>query len=233
MCFSYVPGRPLIRDFTLEVKPGTRVAIVGPTGCGKTTMINLLMRFYDVDAGTIAIDGHDIRDVTRKSLRSSFGMVLQETWVKSATVRENLKLGRPDATDEQVKAAARAAFADEFIERLPHGYDTMLNGEEASISAGQRQLLCIARAMLANAPMLILDEATSNIDTRTEVKVQKAFERLMEGRTSFIVAHRLSTIVGADVIVAMRDGRIVETGTHDELLARGGFYASLYESQFS
>lgn len=233
VCFSYVPGRPLIRDFTLEVRPGTRVAIVGPTGCGKTTMINLLMRFYDVDAGTIAIDGHDIRDVTRKSLRSSFGMVLQETWVKSATVRENLTLGRPDATDEQVKAAARAAFADGFIERLPHGYDTMLNGEEASISAGQRQLLCIARAMLADAPMLILDEATSNIDTRTEVKVQKAFERLMEGRTSFIVAHRLSTIVGADVIVAMRDGRIVETGTHDELLARGGFYASLYESQFS
>lgn len=233
VCFSYTPGRPLIRDFTLEVRPGTRVAIVGPTGCGKTTMINLLMRFYDVDAGTIAIDGHDIRDVTRKSLRSSFGMVLQETWVKSATVRENLTLGRPDATDEQVKAAARAAFADEFIERLPHGYDTMLNGEEASISAGQRQLLCIARAMLADAPMLILDEATSNIDTRTEVKVQKAFERLMEGRTSFIVAHRLSTIVGADVIVAMRDGRIVETGTHDELLARGGFYASLYESQFS
>lgn len=233
VCFSYVPGRPLIRDFTLEVRPGTRVAIVGPTGCGKTTMINLLMRFYDVDAGTIAIDGHDIRDVTRKSLRSSFGMVLQETWVKSATVRENLTLGRPDATDEQVKAAARAAFADEFIERLPHGYDTMLNGEEASISAGQRQLLCIARAMLADAPMLILDEATSNIDTRTEVKVQKAFERLMEGRTSFIVAHRLSTIVGSDVIVAMRDGRIVETGTHDELLARGGFYASLYESQFS
>ena len=233
VCFSYVPGRPLIRDFTLGVRPGTRVAIVGPTGCGKTTMINLLMRFYDVDAGTIAIDGHDIRDVTRKSLRSSFGMVLQETWVKSATVRENLTLGRPDATDEQVKAAARAAFADEFIERLPHGYDTMLNGEEASISAGQRQLLCIARAMLADAPMLILDEATSNIDTRTEVKVQKAFERLMEGRTSFIVAHRLSTIAGADVIVAMRDGRIVETGTHDELLARGGFYASLYESQFS
>ena len=233
VCFSYVPGRPLIRDFTLEVRPGTRVAIVGPTGCGKTTMINLLMRFYDVDAGTIAIDGHDIRDVTRKSLRSSFGMVLQETWVKSATVRENLTLGRPDATDEQVKAAARAAFADEFIERLPHGYDTMLSGEEASISSGQRQLLCIARAMLADAPMLILDEATSNIDTRTEVKVQKAFERLMEGRTSFIVAHRLSTIVGADVIVAMRDGRIVETGTHDELLARGGFYASLYESQFS
>lgn len=233
VCFSYTPGRPLIRDFTLEVRPGTRVAIVGPTGCGKTTMINLLMRFYDVDAGTIAIDGHDIRDVTRKSLRSSFGMVLQETWVKSATVRENLTLGRPDATDEQVKAAARAAFADEFIERLPHGYDTMLNGEEASISSGQRQLLCIARAMLADAPMLILDEATSNIDTRTEVKVQKAFERLMEGRTSFIVAHRLSTIVGADVIVAMRDGRIVETGTHDELLARGGFYASLYESQFS
>ncbi len=233
VCFSYAADRPLIRNFTLDVRPGMRAAIVGPTGCGKTTMINLLMRFYDVDCGSITVDGHDIRDVTRASLRASFGMVLQETWVKSATVGENLRLGRPEATDAEVRQAARAAFADEFIERLPHGYDTLLNGEEASISAGQRQLLCIARAMLADAPMLILDEATSNIDTRTEAKVQAAFERLMEGRTSFIVAHRLSTIVGADVIVAMRDGKIVETGTHAELLARGGFYASLYESQFS
>lgn len=233
VCFSYAADHPLIRNFTLDVRPGMRVAIVGPTGCGKTTMINLLMRFYDVDCGSITVDGHDIRDVTRASLRASFGMVLQETWVKSATVGENLRLGRPEATDAEVRQAARAAFADEFIERLPHGYDTRLNGEEASISAGQRQLLCIARAMLADAPMLILDEATSNIDTRTEAKVQAAFERLMEGRTSFIVAHRLSTIVGADVIVAMRDGKIVETGTHAELLARGGFYASLYESQFS
>ena len=233
VCFSYVPERPLIRHFSLDVKPGSRVAIVGPTGCGKTTMINLLMRFYDVGSGSISVDGHDVRDVTRRSLRASFGMVLQETWLKSATVRENLLLGRPDATEDEMRAAARAAFADEFIERLPHGYDTLLNGEEASISSGQRQLLCIARAMLAGAPMLILDEATSNIDTRTEAMVQKAFERLMEGRTSFVVAHRLSTIVGADVIVAMRDGMIVERGTHEELLAKGGFYAYLYESQFS
>lgn len=233
VCFSYTPDHPLIRDFSLEVRPGMRVAIVGPTGCGKTTMINLLMRFYDVDSGPIRIDGHDVRDLTRRSLRASFGMVLQDTWVKSATVRDNLTLGRPEATDDQVREAARAAFADEFIERLPRGYDTMLGGEESTISAGQRQLLCIARAMLADAPMLILDEATSNIDTRTEVKVQAAFERLMEGRTSFVVAHRLSTIVGADLIVAMRDGRIVETGSHAELLARGGFYAHLYDSQFS
>lgn len=231
--FSYVPERPLIEDFCLHVEPGMRVAIVGPTGCGKTTMINLLMRFYDVNAGSISVDGHDIAHVTRKSLRASYGMVLQETWVKSATVAENLSLGRPDATLEEIRAAAKAAFADEFILRLPHGYDTVLNGEEASISAGQRQLLCIARAMLAQAPMLILDEATSNIDTRTEVKVQEAFERLMEGRTSFVVAHRLSTIRNSDVIVCMKDGHIMETGTHDELLARGGFYASLYQSQFS
>ena len=230
--FSYVPGHPLIRDFELHVRPGERVAIVGPTGCGKTTLINLLMRFYDVDSGSISVDGRDVRSVTRRSLRAAWGMVLQETWVKSASVRDNIALGRPDASDEEVRAAARAAFANEFIERMPHGYDTVLGGEEAAVSAGQRQLLCIARAMLADAPMLILDEATSSIDTRTEVKVQAAFSRLMEGRTSFVVAHRLSTVRDADLIAAMRDGRIVETGTHDELLARGGFYASLYRSQF-
>ena len=230
--FSYVPGHPLIRDFELHVRPGERVAIVGPTGCGKTTLINLLMRFYDVDSGSISVDGRDVRSVTRRSLRAAWGMVLQETWVKSASVRDNIALGRPDASDEEVRAAARAAFANEFIERMSHGYDTVLGGEEAAVSAGQRQLLCIARAMLADAPMLILDEATSNIDTRTEVKVQAAFSRLMEGRTSFVVAHRLSTVRDADLIAAMRDGRIVETGTHDELLAKGGFYASLYRSQF-
>lgn len=232
VCFSYVPDRPLIQHFSLEARPGMRVAIVGPTGCGKTTLINLLMRFYDVDSGQILVDGHDVRDVTRASLRASYGMVLQETWVKCASVRDNIALGKPDATDEDVRRAAEDAFADEFIARLPNGYDTVLDGEEASISAGQRQLLCIARAMLACAPMLILDEATSNIDTRTEVKVQAAFERLMKGRTSFVVAHRLSTIRNADAIVAMRDGHVVELGTHDELLAKGGFYASLYRSQF-
>ncbi len=231
--FSYVEGTPLIEDFSLHVKPGMRVAIVGPTGCGKTTMINLLMRFYDVKSGSISVDGHDIRNVTRKSLRESYGMVLQETWVKSATVYENLCLGKPGASLDEVRGAAKAAFADEFIMRLPKGYDTKLGGEQSSISAGQRQLLCIARAMLAGAPMLILDEATSNIDTRTEAKVQQAFERLMEGRTSFVVAHRLSTVRSADAIVAMKDGHIVEVGTHDELLAKGGFYANLYQSQFS
>ena len=230
--FSYVPDRPLIEGFTLHARPGERVAIVGPTGCGKTTLINLLMRFYDVDGGSICVDGHDVREVTRASLRKSWGMVLQETWVKSASVRDNIALGRPDATDKEVRAVARAAFADEFIEGLPEGYDTVLGGEDSSISAGQRQLLCIARAMLANAPMLILDEATSNIDTRTEVKVQAAFERLMRGRTSFVVAHRLSTVRDADKIVAMRDGHVVEVGAHEELLARDGFYASLYRSQF-
>ena len=230
--FSYVPGHPLIRDFELHVRPGERVAIVGPTGCGKTTLINLLMRFYDVDSGSISVDGRDVRSVTRRSLRAAWGMVLQETWVKSASVRDNIALGRPDASDEEVRAAARAAFANEFIERMPHGYDTVLGGEEAAVSAGQRQLLCIARAMLADAPMLILDEATSNIDTRTEVKVQAAFSRLMEGRTSFVVAHRLSTVRDADLIAAMCGGRIVEAGNHDELLAKGGFYASLYRSQF-
>ena len=233
VAFSYTPDRPLIERFSLSVRPGMRVAIVGPTGCGKSTMINLLMRFYDVDAGQILVDGHDVRDITRASLRAAYGMVLQETWVKSATVADNLRLGASDATDEEVRQATKAAFAHDFIMRLPHGYDTVLGGDQSSISAGQRQLLCIARAMLANAPMLILDEATSNIDTRTEILVQRAFERLMEGRTSFVVAHRLSTIVGADLIVAMKDGRIVETGTHEQLLAAHGFYASLYESQFS
>ena len=230
--FSYEPMRPLIQDLSLEAKPGMRIAIVGPTGCGKTTLVNLLMRFYDVDSGSIAIDGHDVRDVTRASLRAAYGMVLQETWLRSTTVRENLALGRPNATLEEVHAAATSAFADEFITKLPHGYETVLDGEEAALSAGQRQLLCIARVMLAGAPMLILDEATSSIDTRTEAKVQAAFERLMTGRTSFVVAHRLSTIQAADLIVAMRDGRIVERGTHSELLAKNGFYASLYHSQF-
>lgn len=231
--FSYASPRPLITDFNLTVKPGMRIAIVGPTGCGKTTLINLLMRFYDVDSGSICVDDHDIRSVTRASLRASFGMVLQDTWIKSASVRDNITLGAPHATDDEVRAAAKEAFADEFITRLPHGYDTQLNGEEASISAGQRQLLCIARALLAAAPMLILDEATSNIDTRTEVKVQAAFEHLMRGRTSFVVAHRLSTIRTADLIVAMQDGHIVEMGTHEQLLAAHGFYAHLYESQFA
>lgn len=231
--FSYVPNRPLIRDFDLAVEPGQRVAIVGPTGCGKTTLINLLMRFYDVDAGSILVDGHDVREVTRDSLRAAFGMVLQETWIKGATVRENIAFARPEATLEEVRDAARKAYADDFVMRLPKGYDTELEGEQASISAGQRQLLCIARVMLASPAILILDEATSNIDTRTEVRVQHAFDALMSGRTSFVVAHRLSTIRHADLIVAMRDGRIVERGTHEELLARGGFYANLYNSQFS
>lgn len=231
--FSYTPEKPLIEDYSLSVKPGMRVAIVGPTGCGKTTMINLLMRFYDVTSGSICIDGHDISKVTRASLRNAWAMVLQETWVKNATVAQNIALAKPDATREEIIEAAKAAYADEFIRRLPEGYDTMLDGGESSISAGQRQLLCIARAMLADSPMLILDEATSNIDTRTEVKVQKAFAKLMEGRTSFVVAHRLSTVRESDIIVAMRDGHIVETGTHEELLAQKGFYASLYNSQFS
>lgn len=233
VCFSYTPDKPLIEDYSLSVKAGMRVAIVGPTGCGKTTMINLLMRFYDVNSGSISIDGTNIAHATRASLRNAWAMVLQETWVKSATVAENIALAKPDATREEIQAAAKAAYADEFIKRLPQGYDTKLDGGESSISAGQRQLLCIARAMLADSPMLILDEATSNIDTRTEVKVQAAFNKLMEGRTSFVVAHRLSTIREADIIVAMRDGHIVETGTHKELLAKNGFYASLYNSQFS
>ena len=232
VAFSYTPERELIRDLSLRVRPGERVAIVGPTGCGKTTIINLLMRFYDPDEGAIIVDGAELRTVTRASLRRSYGMVLQDTWLRAGTVRENLLLGRPDATDAELKAAAEAAHADGFIRRLPEGYDTVLPEDGGSLSQGQRQLLCITRVMLCQPPMLILDEATSSIDTRTELKIQAAFERLMEGRTSFVVAHRLSTVRGADAILVMRDGRIVEQGTHRELLARGGFYAQLYNSQF-
>jgi len=233
VCFSYVPERPLIRDFCLRVRPGERIAIVGPTGCGKTTMINLLMRFYDPDSGTIAVEGTDTRALTRRSLRKSYGMVLQETWLKSASIRENIKMGRPAASDAEMIASARAAHADGFIRRLPNGYDTVIGEDGGSLSQGQKQLLCIARVMLCLPPMLILDEATSSIDTRTEMQIQEAFDRMMRGRTSFIVAHRLSTIREADVILVMRDGNVVEQGTHDELLARGGFYAHLYNSQFA
>ncbi len=231
--FRYVPERPLIERFSLDVRPGRRIAIVGPTGCGKTTLINLLMRFYDVDAGTITVDGHDVRGVTRHSLRRSWGMVLQETWLRAGTVRENIAFGRPDAAEEEIVAAAKAAHADSFIRRLPQGYDTVITGDGEGISQGQKQLLCIARVMLCLPPMLILDEATSSIDTRTEVRIQAAFARMMQGRTSFIVAHRLSTIREADVILVMRDGHIVEQGSHETLMAQGGFYASLYSSQFS
>jgi len=231
--FSYVPERELIRDFNLVVKPGQRVAIVGPTGCGKTTVINLLMRFYDVDGGSILVEGKDIRTVTRKSLRSAYGMVLQDTWLKTGTILENIAFGRPDATKEEIVAAAKAAFAHGFITRLPNGYDTVISEDGGSLSAGQRQLLCIARVMLCLPPMLILDEATSSIDTRTELKIQQAFDSMMKGRTSFVVAHRLSTIREADVILVMREGRIVEQGRHDELLQKGGFYAKLYNSQFA
>ena len=230
--FSYVPERPLIENMTLRVKPGQKVAIVGPTGCGKTTLINLLMRFYDVNSGAILIDGTDVRSITRKSLRGSFGMVLQETWIKKGTVRDNIAMGNPSATDEEIIAAAKASHAHSFIRRLPKGYDTVI-GDDDGLSEGQRQLLCIARVMLRRPPMLILDEATSSIDTRTEITVQDAFLRLMEGRTSFIVAHRLSTIKEADVILVMKDGHIIETGTHSELLDKGGFYLHLYESQFA
>ena len=222
----------LAEDLDLSVRPGERVAIVGPTGCGKTTLINLLMRFYDVKGGSIAVDGSDIRTVTRQSLRHQYGMVLQDTWLKSGTVRENIRLAKPDAADEEVETAAKKAHADSFIRRLPNGYDTMLSDTGGALSAGQRQLLCIARVMLCLPPMLILDEATSSIDTRTEVKIQQAFDEMMQGRTSFVVAHRLSTIREADVILVMRDGHIVEQGKHDELLARNGFYAKLYHSQF-
>ena len=230
--FRYLPDRPLIEDLNLDVKPGQRIAIVGPTGCGKTTLINLLMRFYDVNGGSITVSGDDIRNVTRASLRGSYGMVLQDTWLRAGTVRENIAYGKPDATDEEIVAAARAAHADSFIRRLPDGYDTVIAEDGGNISQGQKQLLCIARVMLCLPPMLILDEATSSIDTRTEVRIQAAFARMMQGRTSFIVAHRLSTIREADVILVMKDGHIVEQGSHDELLAANGFYAKLYNSQF-
>ena len=231
--FSYSRDRKLIEDLNLDVKPGQRIAIVGPTGCGKTTIINLLMRFYDVDGGSISVEGTDIRDVTRKSLRTSYGMVLQETWLKQGTIRDNIIVGKPDATDEEVIAAAKASHAHSFIRRLPEGYDTVISEDGGSLSQGQKQLLCITRVMLCLPPMLILDEATSSIDTRTEIRIQKAFATMMEGRTSFIVAHRLSTIQNADVILVMKDGHIIEQGNHEELLARKGFYAELYNSQFT
>ena len=230
--FSYVPDRKLIEHFNLSVKPGERVAIVGPTGCGKTTMINLLMRFYDVDAGKICVSGTDIRDISRISLRRSYGMVLQDTWLKSGTIYENIAYGRPDATKEQVIEAAKAAHAHSFIKRLPDGYDTVISEDGGNISQGQKQLLCIARVMLCLPPMLILDEATSSIDTRTEIKIQQAFANMMKGRTSFIVAHRLSTIREADIILVMDSGKVIEQGTHEELLAEKGFYAKLYNSQY-
>ena len=231
--FSYVPEKPLITDFNLSVKPGQRVAIVGPTGCGKTTVINLLMRFYDVKKGKICVDGADIRDVTRESLRANYGMVLQETWLKSGTVRENIIMGKPDATEEEIIAAAKASHAHSFIKRLPDGYDTVIGEDGGSLSQGQKQLLCITRVMLCLPPMLILDEATSSIDTRTEIKIQQAFATMMQGRTSFIVAHRLSTIREADVILVMKDGNIIEQGNHETLLKQNGFYAKLYNSQFA
>ena len=231
--FRYVPDKPLIRDFNLHVKTGQRVAIVGPTGCGKTTVINLLMRFYDVNEGAIRVDGTDIRDYTRGSLRTNYGMVLQETWLRAGTIRDNLCMGKPDATEEEMIQAAKAAHAHSFIKRLPKGYDTMITEDGGSLSQGQKQLLCIARVMLCLPPMLILDEATSSIDTRTELKIQNAFAKMMQGRTSFIVAHRLSTIKEADVILVMRDGNIIEQGNHETLLAKKGFYAELYNSQFA
>lgn len=231
--FSYRPGQRLIENFNLKVEPGRRVALVGPTGCGKTTVINLLMRFYDVNSGSIRVDGRDIRDLTRKSLRANYGMVLQDTWLKNGTVRENIAYGKPDAAPEEVEVAARAAHAHSFIKRLPQGYDTLVGEELGGLSQGQKQLLCIARVMLSLPPMLILDEATSSIDTRTEVRIQGAFAKMMQGRTSFIVAHRLSTIKDADIILVMRDGHIIEQGSHQELLEKGGFYAELYNSQFS
>ncbi len=231
--FSYVPDRKLIEGLNLSVQPGQRIAIVGPTGCGKTTIINLLMRFYDVNGGSIKVEGKDIRDVTRNSLRSSYGMVLQETWLKSGTIRDNIVMGKPDATDEEVIAAAKASHAHSFIKRLPQGYDTVITEDGGNLSQGQKQLLCITRVMLCLPPMLILDEATSSIDTRTEIKIQEAFARMMKGRTSFIVAHRLSTIREADVILVMKDGHIIEQGNHEQLLKQDGFYAKLYNSQFA
>ena len=233
VAFSYTPEQRLIEDLDLTVRPGERVAIVGPTGCGKTTLINLLMRFYDVNSGDIRVDGHETRAVTRGELRANIGMVLQDTWLSSGTIRDNIAMGKPDATDEEIIAAAKAAHAHSFIHRLPEGYATMLSESGGQLSQGQKQLLCIARVMLCLPPMLILDEATSSIDTRTEMKIQAAFATMMQGRTSFIVAHRLSTIQSADVILVMRDGRVIEQGTHEELLARGGFYHDLYESQFA
>ena len=231
--FSYRKEVPLLTDISIDVKPGQRIAIVGPTGCGKTTMINLLMRFYDVDKGQIKVSGYPVRELTRDSLRRNFGMVLQETWLKAGTIRENIAYGKPDATLEEVMEAAKHAHAHSFIKRMPNGYDTVISEGGGNISQGQKQLLCIARVMLMHPAMLILDEATSSIDTRTEVKVQKAFAELMEGRTSFIVAHRLSTIQEADLILVMKDGNIIEQGRHEELLAKKGFYANLYESQFA
>jgi ATP-binding cassette subfamily B protein len=231
--FQYVPEKELIKNFNLSVKPGQRVAIVGPTGCGKTTVINLLMRFYDVNSGSISVDGTDIRNITRGSLRTNYGMVLQETWLRSGTIRDNICMGKPDATEEEIVAAAKAAHAHSFIKRLPAGYDTVINEDGGSLSQGQKQLLCIARVMLCLPPMLILDEATSSIDTRTEIKIQNAFATMMKGRTSFIVAHRLSTIREADVILVMKDGNIIEQGNHESLLRQGGFYAELYNSQFA
>ena len=231
--FQYVPEKKLIQNFNLKVTPGQRVAIVGPTGCGKTTVINLLMRFYDVNSGSIKVDGTDIRDITRGSLRTNYGMVLQETWLRSGTIRDNICMGKPDATEEEIIAAAKASHAHSFIKRLPQGYDTVITEDGGSLSQGQKQLLCITRVMLCLPPMLILDEATSSIDTRTEIKIQNAFATMMEGRTSFIVAHRLSTIQSADVILVMKDGNIIEQGNHETLLAQGGFYANLYNSQFA
>ena len=231
--FSYVPEQKLIRDFNLTVKPGQRVAIVGPTGCGKTTVINLLMRFYDVNKGVIAVDGTDIRNMTRASLRSNIGMVLQETWLKDGTIRDNIIMGKPDATEEEIIVAAKATHAHSFIKRLPQGYDTVVREDGDNLSQGQKQLLCITRVMLCQPPMLILDEATSSIDTRTEIRIQRAFEKLMKGRTSFVVAHRLSTIKNADIILVMKDGNIIEQGSHESLLAQNGFYANLYNSQFA
>ena len=231
--FSYNPDRELLKNVNINVEPGKTVAIVGPTGCGKTTLINLLMRFYDVDSGSIEINGIDIRDITRKSLRSNYGMVLQDTWLKSGTIRENIVMGRPDATDAEVTAAAKASHADSFIKRLPQGYDTFITEDGGSLSQGQKQLLCITRVMLCLPPILILDEATSSIDTRTELKIQHAFSQMMQGRTSFIIAHRLSTIQDADIILVMKDGHIIEQGRHEELLSKNGFYAKLYNSQFA
>ena len=233
MCFSYIPEKKLIENLCLNVKSGQRIAIVGPTGCGKTTLINLLMRFYDTVSGEIYVDGSEIKDVTRKSLRQGYGMVLQETWLKAGTIKENINMGKPDATDEEIIEAAKKTHAHSFIKRLPQGYNTVIGEDGAGLSQGQKQLLCITRIMLCLPPMLILDEATSSIDTRTELKIQEAFNKLMEGRTSFIVAHRLSTVRNADVLLVMKDGHIIEQGTHNELVKKGGFYSNLYYAQFA